>query len=581
MGTMHMTCAPTVPESLSTRASTEPHATALIVAGNGSITYGSWDRRSNSFARGLLARGVQPGDRIGLLFGDAWWIDYTVAYLGVLKAGAVAVPISGTQASSHVGQLLEHCGAVGVCASVPFSPRSGQWVSDPAGIEAGQGEDQFRASVDAEHLAQILYTSGTTGTPKGVAFSHGSLVERVPPQALLEVMRRSSIAFHGLPIGVTTSQNMFLRALRCFARMVIMPGFEPEGFCRLIAAHRPSFVILVPAMALLILNTGAFQRHDLSSVTRVALTGAPAAPDLLRRLSEALPSANIANNYCLTESAGTSIVYDGTRPTSVGRPAEEGGVLIVDDEGKSLSPGEVGEVWIRRAGGAGRFYYGDPESTAETFLDRWTRTGDLGYLGDAGYLYLTGRKQETITSGGHKVSAIEIENALYEHPAVAEAAVFGIPHGILGEDVAAGVVLRAPASAREIKSFVRQRLSERAMPRRILFLDVLPRNVAGKVVKTHLRELWAAQPRPESVEPRTETEIALTAIWKDVLGLDQMGVTHDFTDLGGYSLAAAQIAARIEQVLGVEIRPAVVYEEECVAGLALVVDSLAKPVSRP
>jgi acyl carrier protein len=234
----------------------------------------------------------------------------------------------------------------------------------------------------------------------------------------------------------------------------------------------------------------------------------------------------------------------------------------------------------RRRGTPSRWYYRDPDATARVFVDGWVRTGDIGCLDADGYLHLTDRSHDLIISGGTNVSSVEVEHALYEHPAVVEAAVFGVPHPVLGEDVAAVVVVRAPTPERELQDVVRARLAEHKVPHRLLLVDRLPRNASGKVVKAVLRERLAAVrgavPGSDAADIgddirddiADDTEAVVASVWAAVLGLPRVGPHDDFFSLGGHSLAAAQIAARLQDAFGVELPVAAVFESPTVAELA-------------
>jgi acyl-CoA synthetase (AMP-forming)/AMP-acid ligase II/acyl carrier protein len=321
-------------------------------------------------------------------------------------------------------------------------------------------------------------------------------------------------------------------------------------------------------MAHLLLASGAAGRHDLSSVRRVILSSAPAAPALFRRLAAAFPQASVWNAYALTEAGGarTLMEWDERRPTAVGRPVGATEIRIVD-----------GEIWLRRRDTPSRWYYADPEATAEAFAGGWVHTGDAGFVDDEGYLHLTDRTKDLVITGGLNVSSVEVENALYEHPAVVDAAVVGVPHPVLGEDVAAAVVLRAPTPARELQDVVRARLPEHKVPHRVVVVDRLPRNRSGKVVKAEVRRLVEAQAQPTASDgPTDETEAVVASVWEAVLGLPHVGVHDDFFALGGHSLAAAQIAARLNDAFGIELPVVAVFEAPTVAELARAVTAAAR-----
>jgi acyl-CoA synthetase (AMP-forming)/AMP-acid ligase II len=333
-------------------------------------------------------------------------------------------------------------------------------------------------------------------------------------------------------------------------------------------------------MAQLLVASGATADHDVSSVRRIILSSAPAAPALFARLAGAFPEASRWISYALTEAgaARTLMQYDPGRPTAVGRPVGDSEIRIVDQEGAALAEGEIGDILIRRRGTPSRWYFDDPAATAAVFAGGWVHTGDVGHLDADGCLHLTDRKKDLVISGGSNVSPVEVENVLYEHPAVVDAAVVGVPHPVLGEDVAAVVVVRAPVPVRELQDVVRARLAEHKVPHRVLLVDRLPRNPSGKVVKADVKALLAAAlgtSRQDFAAPSTGTESVVASVWASVLGVPEVGVDDDFFALGGHSLAAAQIAARLGDAFAVELPVTAVFEHPTIAELARAVDAVA------
>ena len=552
---------------------------ALVVDGAGRLTYGDWERRSDAAAAGVLGHGVRPGDRVALLFDNARWTDYAVAYLAVLKAAAIAVPLGTRFAGPELRAILAHCEAVGLVCPTDLRPEDTRgWMASPADLEAaGAGcSPDATVPVDPADLAEILYTSGTTGRPKGVAVSHGNALFHDPPP---DSGDGRATFVHAFPVGTNAGQEVLRMPLRRGDRTaVVLPVFDPERFCALVAQHRVRRLQLVPAMAELLLSSAALEHHDLSAVERVVLSSAPSPPALVRRLAAALPGAAIWNTYALTEAgtARTLMVHDDARPGSVGRGVGGTEVRIVGEDGRDVPSGAVGEVWLRRPGAPVRHYYRDPEATAATFVGDWVRTGDVGHLDEDGYLYLDDRKKDVIISGGLNVSSLEVEDVLHEHPAVVEAAVFAVPHEVLGQDVAAAVVARFAVDERELQAFVRERLAEHKTPHRVFLVERLPRNPSGKVVKRELRDAFGgdagADPAGSSpVPPRTEEERAVLAVWEEVLGRSGVGVDEDFFALGGHSLAAASVVARLNDSHGIDLPPDAVFEAPTVAELAAVV----------
>jgi acyl-CoA synthetase (AMP-forming)/AMP-acid ligase II/acyl carrier protein len=571
-----------VPDLLRQRAAEDPSTVVLVVdaadadhprQSPGELTYDQWEGRSNALARGLQRR-VDAGDRVILLFDNTNWIDYAVSYVGVLKAGGVAVPLGTRFATSEIGDIAKHCDAQGIirAGSIDGAPMPG-WSTTAAELENGSSQAPFQNRVLPSDLAEILYTSGTTGLPKGVAVSHESVLFHDPPPEPEEVTETRASVVHAFPVGTNAGQEVLRLPLRRGDRTAVaMSVFDPERFCALVAQNRVRRLQLVPAMAQLIVNSGAAARHDVSSVERVVLSSAPTPPSLLSDLAGAFPRAALWNTYALTEAGTARTLNPDARrhPTSVGRPVGPTEVRIVDPAGLDAETGTTGEVWIRRPGAPARVYYRDPEATAEVFAaGGWVRTGDLGYLDAEGYLYLVDRKKDLVIVGGLNVSSIEVENVLYEHPAVTEAAVFGVPHPVLGQDVAAAVVVAVPVSAGELQALVRSRLGEHKVPHHVSFVHELPRNQSGKVRKLELRERFAADPHLATYVAATDPVAAtIVAIWETVLGRDGIGVDDDFFDLGGHSLAAAQIVARIHDELDVTIPVSAIFDAPTPGALA-------------
>ena len=567
-----------VPDLLSMRAAEDPHAVALREGHDQALTYGEWEARSGQVARGLAGLHVRSGDAVALVFNNDRWTDYAVCYLGVLRAGAVAVPLGARFSGAELDAVVRSAGAVGVVSPGPSDPLGGAaWAATPAELEAAGATGTVPAPAGPDDVAEIIYTSGTTGTPKGVACTHrGLLVHDLPP----DTATGGTVSFlHAFPVGTQAAQEALRVPLRVVGRVAVtVSSFDPDEVCALVARHRIVRLQLAPAMAQLLVASGAAGRHDVSSVRRIVLSSAPAAPALFARLAEAFPAASLWNAYALTEAgaARTLTQWDPDRPASVGRPVGATEVRIADESGEPVPPGVAGEVWLRRPGAPSRHYHRDPAATAEVFVDGWVRTGDLGHLDGDGLLHLSGRAKDVVITGGSNVSPVEIEHVLCEHPAVVEAAVFGVPHAVLGEDVAAAVVVRAPTSERELQDHVRSRLAEHKVPHRLALVDRLPHNASGKVLKGELRRRFGAPAaRAGAVAPRTATEAMVASVWEAVLGLPSVSSDDDFFTVGGHSLAAAQIAARLADAFGVDLGATAVFERPTVAELARAVDDAA------
>jgi acyl-CoA synthetase (AMP-forming)/AMP-acid ligase II/acyl carrier protein len=545
-----------------------------------SLTYGEWDSLSNAAGRGLADRGVVKGDLVALAFDNTDWVDYAVAYLAVHKAGAAAVPMTPGLTDLERARILGHSQAAAViCSPTVDSPArdgAGPWTVSVAELVKDQRETPVQVPMGASDLAEVIYTSGTTGTPKGVACSHASIVVHDGPP---EPEGPRETLLHAFPIGTNASQEVLRITLRRSDRLAVaLQGFDPERAALAIEEHRVSRLQLGPAMAQALVASGAWRGRDLASVEVVILSSAPTAAALLDRLAEVMPRARLANTYALTEAGGARTLNPDARarPDSVGPPVGRTEVAVMDETDRPVQPGDVGEVWLRRPGTPPRAYFRDPDATATAFVGDWVRTGDLGWLDGNGWLQLVDRKKDLVISGGLNISSIEVEGALYEHPDVVEAAVFGLPHEVLGQQVAAAVVASAPVDVRQLQGFVRDRLAEHKVPRRIAVMDRLPRTTSGKIRKAELAaELGgdgsAQAGHTPTVALTTATEEAIAAIWTEVLGVEVAGADDDFFERGGDSLAAARVLARVEDSLGVRLPMEELFERPTVAELAAAV----------
>lgn len=505
-----------IPDLLGDRLIAEQDRIAIMVDGGGSMSYARWEKRSNAVARGLVARGVSARDRIGLYFENSEWPDYAVAYIGALKAGVIAVPLSSRFSRGEVRSILERCGAVGIVGGAAASAGVDRSIGDLESVsvtelEVGQSSEPFRVSAVPDDVAEILYTSGTTGIPQGVACRHAHAVQPLvhgggwPP----EWWPCGGVYLHANAISTAGGQLRLLDSLGpCYMTTLALPIFDPVRFCMLAERHHASMVQLVPAMANSILESGAFRSRDLSKVRVVSFGCAPLPPALLPKIAAVFPAARLVNMYELTEAryAGTAFIYGAPRghprTGSVGVPRGSTQVRVTDDEGTEVPAGVVGEVRLRWAGLAPQHYFGDARATARVFADGWTRTGDSGYVDEDRYLYLVDRLKDVIIKGGINIGSVEIENALREHPAIVDCAVVGVPDAVHGEEVAAALVVRQRVSVYDLRQFLSVKLAPHKIPQRYIELALLPRNRSGKVLKRELQDLIAAQARPpQSASP--------------------------------------------------------------------------------
>ena len=502
-----------LPDQLRLMAEHHPDEVAFTnVATDASLTFAEWDQRSNRLARWLVDQGIAKGDRVAIHLPPEEPDRFLVAYAAVHKAGAAAVPTSTRLVTRELAFVLGHAGTVvaltgtstlpallAACPDLPelrtvvtTGPTDAETSADLVPWDEAEIDDDsvFQVPVDGSDVADIMYTSGTTGRPKGVVVRHGTIA--LIPNGLPRWSGQGWL--HSSPMftfaGIASAYNPMKLGLT----LLYLPRFDVDAWFDAVEQRRPSATFLVPAMAELLLASPRFEAADLSSITLCPLGSAPLAPATFDALRAKLPQAMVSNSWGMTEAGPAFCIMPPDqverRVGSVGMPVPPVQFRIVDADGTELPAGTVGELLVHNPGRE-REYFRDPEATARTWQDGWLHTGDLAELDEDGFLYLRGREKDVIIRGGNNVHATDVESVLYEHPAVQEAAVAAVPHAVLGEDVAAWVVLApgadgADATADDLRAFCAERLSDYKVPRTWTFLDELPRNATGKVVKRDL-----------------------------------------------------------------------------------------------
>jgi long-chain acyl-CoA synthetase len=496
-----------------------PGKTAVIL-GDSRLSYAQLDQLSDRVAAGLTAAGLAPGDRVGLQLPNI--PQFVIAYFGILKAGGVAVPMnvllkareiafqlqdSGARALITWGGVLDEAAKAAELAGVPAlyvvavpGADGGASGNNGAAGSATPFEALLAGDAPGPQLAHrspvdpavIIYTSGTTGTPKGAVLSHITLYMNCDvPSRLLEFDPADTVVV-ALPLFHVFALSSIMNACVLFGgTMSLVPRFDPRAVLELVQRDRATIFMGVPTMYVGLLQTPA-DDLDLSSL-RVAVSGGAPIPGEVIDAFEARFGVVILEGYGLSETASATtfnISAAERKIYSVGKPIWGVSVQIWDADGRPLPPGEdqVGEVVVRGVN-VMTGYHNNPEATAQAFAGGWFHTGDLGYVDADGFLFIVDRIKDLIIRGGYNVYPREVEEVLYAHPAVAEAAVIGVPDPKWGEEVRAIVAVKPGQTVTEAEliEFVKERAAAYKYPRSVEFRDSLPKNATGKILKKELR----------------------------------------------------------------------------------------------
>lgn len=503
---------PSLPHMFRASVERSPHREALICDG-ARWSFQELARRVDRVALSLQTRhGVRRGDRVAVLLNNC--PEFVLLYLAVSSLGGVFVPLNARLKSQELlpqirkaAPRLLVAGQDTWCEVEPI--REGLSTVEGFFMVGGQepGVQPFDALLDGpqappvalEHLQEgdlcsIIFTSGTTGAPKGVMITHRNVVNTAQACARVFASTPEDVDLIMVPLfHVTGLHTQLAKSLYLGSTTVLMRAFKAEKALQIIEQERVTLSISVPTIYWLMLISPEFPRRHLGSFRTLVYGGAPCPPELIRRLAQAFPGARLINAGGLTE--GTSLQYalppeDALRKAgSVGFPTPCTEARIVDEKDRQLAPGEVGELLLKGAGIA-RGYWEDPEETKRTFQEGWLRTGDLARVDEEGYLWLMDRKKDMIIRGGENIYSVEVENVLYAFPKTLEAAVVGVPDPIFGEQVKAFVVLKEGqcATEEEIRDFCSRHLADYKVPRFVeIIQEPLPRNPGGKVRKDVLR----------------------------------------------------------------------------------------------
>ncbi|MEZ5376027.1 MAG: fatty acyl-CoA synthetase [Acidimicrobiales bacterium] len=485
-------------------------------------TFAELDRLVTRVANSFADRGVGKGDRIVMFAHNSR--DYLVYYFALARLGAISVPANFMLNADELGYIVDHSQPVGYIVEDQLAdtmatawasalgdraPSVRCWIAsaaalprpdgheDVATLDAAGRDDSIDVDIDDDDPIQIMYTSGTESRPKGATLTSRALIAQYVSCLVDGGMTSDDIEIHSLPFYHCAQLHCFLTPdVYVGATSIVLPSPDPELICAAIEREKATKLFCPPTVWISIMRSEAFEKYDLSSL-RKGYYGASIMPlEVLREIGERLPNVDLWNFYGQTEMAPVATIL---QPSDQVRKAGSAGLAtlnvetrIVDDDDQPVPAGTIGEI-VHRSPQAMIGYWNDPEKTAATFKNGWFHSGDLGIMDDEGYLTVVDRKKDMIKSGGENVASKEVEDCLFQHPSVAEVAVFGVPDPKWIEAVAACVVLRAGASATpdELIAFTRERLAGYKTPKHVNIVEQLPKNPSGKILKRDLRVAFA------------------------------------------------------------------------------------------
>ena len=476
-----------------------------LVCGNTRSNYGEMLARCRKLASALARLGLEQGDRVAILAANSH--QYIETYVAAPAAGYVVVPLNTRHADPELLYALEDSGAkvlltdreLGTLESavehvIRIPEEYEALLADAAEIELG-------SRVTEDTLAGLFYTGGTTGASKGVMLSHRNLIANTLHWITISQPQPQDRFLVMAPLFHATGSNSVLASIWTGGTQVVVPQFAPAEVLDLITHERITQFLGVPTMIAAISEEQSVNPRDIATVRTVAHGGSPVATETIRRATQAFPDAEFIHVYGATETAPLVTVLrheeqllESARATSCGQAAMGVMVRILGEDGTEVMPGEVGELAIRGPN-VMQGYWNKAEQTKAVLKDGWYYSGDLGRVDEEGYIFLVDRAKDMIVSGGENVYCSEVEEILYKHPAVLQAAVFGIPDKQWGELVHAAVVLRHPVNTQELIAFCKKYIAGYKVPKSIdIWDEPLPQSGPGKILKRQLRApYWEGQ----------------------------------------------------------------------------------------
>ncbi|MBR0827930.1 acyl--CoA ligase [Bradyrhizobium manausense] len=482
-----------------------------LIAGSVRLTWRQAVERAARIAVGFRKLGLQRGDRVAVLLGNR--IEFPLILFAAAHEGLVTVLLSTRQQKPEIAYVLGDCGAriliheaalaerLPDARDVPDVTHRIAVDDDPAlsrfAVLADNAPAPAPVEVGEEDTAMILYTSGTTGKPKGAMLAHCNIIHSSMVFVSCLQLTQTDRSIAAVPLGhVTGVVANITTMVRCAGALIIMPEFRAADYLKLATRERVTYTVMVPAMYNLCLLQPDFDSYDLSSWRIGGFGGAPMPIATIEKLDAKIPGLKLANCYGATETTSPSTIMPGeltaSHIDSVGLPCPGARIVAVDADGRELPRGEIGELWIQSASVI-KGYWNNPKATAESFTAGFWHSGDLGSVDADNFVRVFDRQKDMINRGGLKIYSAEVESVLAGHPAVVESAIIARPCPVLGERVHAVVVTREAVAAEALRAWCAERLSDYKVPETMaMTADPLPRNANGKVLKRQLRELPGA-----------------------------------------------------------------------------------------
>lgn len=474
---------------------------------------------------------IKPGDRVAIAMRN--YPEWMVAFAAIANVGAVIVPLNSWGRKAEITYGLTDSQA----SAAIFDQQRFDYIADdlatlsiqaivarsekelPSAVHRfeqltreAKGKKANSVTIDSESLAMIMYTAGTTGEPKGAMASHRNICQAIynfelaaiaaamcNGEAITKMLERGfpSKTLLAIPLfHISGCYSVFLLSLRGGRGIYIMHKWDKQKALETIEKERITTVYAVPSMLMDLLDAEQWDDYDTKSLFAFGAGGSAQPPHLAEQILKQIPNSLPGTGYGMTETSATGFASTGAaytyKPKSCGVATPIIDVRIVDDQGQTVKPGETGEIWLKSPGVV-QGYWNKPEVTASTFVDGWALTGDIGYLDDEGFLYITDRIKDVVIRGGENITSIEVETTALNHPAIQEAAVFGLPDDKLGEELAIAVVLKPgkQVSAEELQAHIGKQLAQFKIPSKVFFEQELPRNATFKVLKQDLKNKYS------------------------------------------------------------------------------------------